>query len=122
MPGHLSPLSGWLVSYPARTQPRPGAKVPLARLHPLSQLTVEVAGVILGLQVGDELCLLPQQSCPVQVSKETVLLYLKGTPWKESSGWGPGDNCCDSLWPASPGAQPSTPDFYPRAIALGAQP
>lgn len=39
-------------------------------------LTVKVAGVILRLQLGDELCLLPQQAVPVQTVKELMVLDL----------------------------------------------
>ncbi len=42
----------------------------------LLSLTVKVAGVILRLQLGDELCLLPQQAVPVQTVKELVVLDL----------------------------------------------
>lgn len=41
-------------------------------------LTVEVAGVVLGLQLRDELGLLPEQAVPVQVVEELVLLHLGG--------------------------------------------
>lgn len=41
-------------------------------------LAVKVAGVLLGLKVGNELGLLPQQPCPVQVLEEGMLLHLKG--------------------------------------------
>lgn len=40
--------------------------------------TVKVAGVVLGLQLGDELGLLPQQAVPVQLGEERVLLHLEG--------------------------------------------
>lgn len=42
----------------------------------LLSLTVKVAGVILRLQLGDELCLLPQQAVPVQTVKELMVLDL----------------------------------------------
>lgn len=41
-----------------------------------SRLTVKVAGVLLRLQVRDELRLLPQQTVPVQIGEERVLLHL----------------------------------------------
>lgn len=41
-----------------------------------AELTVEVAGVVLGLQLRDELGFLPQQAVPVQVLEELVLLDL----------------------------------------------
>ncbi len=41
--------------------------------------TVEVAGVVLRLQLRDELGLLSQQAVPVQLCEERVLLHLKGT-------------------------------------------
>ena len=40
--------------------------------------TVKVAGVVLRLQLGDELGLLPQQAVPVQLGEERVLLHLEG--------------------------------------------
>lgn len=42
--------------------------------------TVKVASVILRLQLRNELCLLPQETVPVQISKKTVLFHLKRTP------------------------------------------
>lgn len=42
--------------------------------------TVEVASVILRLQLRDELGLLPQETVPVQITKEAVLFHLKRTP------------------------------------------
>ena len=41
--------------------------------------TVEVTGVVLRLQLRDELGFLPQQAVPVQLCEERVLLHLKGT-------------------------------------------
>lgn len=60
---------------------------PLSPSSPASpRLTVKVAGVIFGLQVGNELRLLPQQPGPVQVPEETVLLDLEGSTW--GGEWG----------------------------------
>lgn len=42
-------------------------------------LTVKVAGVILRLQLGDELSLLPQQPVPVQMEEEGMVLHLMCT-------------------------------------------
>lgn len=39
-------------------------------------LTVKVAGVVLRLQLGDELSLLPQQPVPVQMEEEGMVLHL----------------------------------------------
>lgn len=70
----------------------PAQASPEGPSHTLSLLTVEVAGVILRLQMGDEFGLLPQQPCPVQVSKETVLFHLKGTTWGRRGVQGQGGN------------------------------
>lgn len=43
--------------------------------------TVEVACVLLWLQVRDELCLLSQQSVPVQLCEKRMLLHLKHSTW-----------------------------------------
>jgi hypothetical protein len=52
-----------------------GSATSTARGH---LLTVEVAGVVLGLQLGDELGLVPQKPGPVQGPEERVLLHLVG--------------------------------------------
>lgn len=43
--------------------------------------TVKVAGVLLRFQVRDELGLLSQQTVPVQLCEERVLLHLKRSAW-----------------------------------------
>lgn len=48
--------------------------------------TVKVAGVVLRLQLRNELGFLPQQAVPVQVCKERVLLHLKGTACGDEGG------------------------------------
>ena len=47
-------------------------------------LTVEVAGVVLGLKLRDELGLLPQKAVPVQMVEELVVLHLTGTTYRWS--------------------------------------
>lgn len=67
-----------------------GAEQRLARsAHALTipeVLTVEVAGVVLGLQLRDKLRLLPEQAVPVQVVEELMLLHLSGSSctWMEA--------------------------------------
>ena len=48
--------------------------------------TVEVAGVLLRLQVRDELGLLPQQAVPVHLQEERVLLHLEGATYRTGGG------------------------------------
>lgn len=52
------------------------------------RLTVKVAGVVLRLQLGNELSFLPQQAVPVQLCEERVLLHLKGTSCGDEGGDG----------------------------------
>lgn len=52
-------------------------------MSPGSTLTVKITGVLLGLQVRNELGLLPQQAVPVHLGEEGVLLHLKSTTWRE---------------------------------------
>lgn len=47
-------------------------------------LTVKVAGVVLGFKLRDELCLVSQESCPVQGQEEGVLFHLMGAPCREA--------------------------------------
>lgn len=48
-------------------------------------LTIKVTGVILGFQLWDKLCLLPQQAVPVQVVEKLMLLHLSGSSYTRNN-------------------------------------